>query len=101
MGFNYKFTSKADQDLDEIYEYYEDKQKGLGKRFIENVFSKVEATSTKPEKYSADEKGIRHTGVKGFKHHIIYYVFAAPIMLVIAVWHSARRPFNKKERLED
>ncbi|MBP6740719.1 MAG: type II toxin-antitoxin system RelE/ParE family toxin [Leptospiraceae bacterium] len=47
MGFNYKFTSKADKDLDDIYEYYEDKQKGLGKRFIQNVFSKIETRRLK------------------------------------------------------
>jgi len=47
LGFNYKFTSKADKDLDDIYEYYEDKQKGLGKRFIQNVFSKIETRRPK------------------------------------------------------
>lgn len=101
MGFNYNFTSKADKDLDEIYEYYEDKQIGLGKRFIQNVFSKIETTLIKPEKNSADENGIRYTSVNGFKKHRIYYVFITPTMLVIAIWHSARQPFDKMERLDD
>lgn len=58
MGFNYRFTKKADQDLDEIYEYYEEKREGLGKVFIENTFSKIHSVCEKPDKYSEDSSGI-------------------------------------------
>ncbi|MBK8398994.1 MAG: type II toxin-antitoxin system RelE/ParE family toxin [Leptospiraceae bacterium] len=100
MGYNYKFTKKAEEDLEETYNYYEEAQEGLGSRFVINTFQKIETISAKPDSYSADSDGIRKTKVKGFKYYI-YYIVKSPIFLIVAIWHTARRPFQKEERLKE
>lgn len=100
MASNYKFTEEADSDLEEIHDYYEDIQEDLGKRFVKNVFEKVERIAKKPDSYSADEDSIRKAKISDFKYYI-YYIIKSPIVLIIAVWHIARMPFDRKKRLQN
>ena len=99
MKYKLEFTEKAKSDLRDIIEYYENNQPGLGKEFYEEVKEKNKDIKNKPDKYSEDSDGIRSTKVKRFPYYI-YYILKAPLILIIAIWHTARLPFSKKERKE-
>lgn len=98
MSLNYRITKKADKDLEDIFQYYEEKQQGLGKRFVQNAFQKIDRIVKKPGSYSEDKDNIRKAKVKDFKYYI-YYTIKSPVVLIIAVWHVARRPFDRQKRL--
>jgi plasmid stabilization system protein ParE len=42
MSYTYRFHPLAKKDYDETYAWYEDKQNGLGERFLKAVRSKIE-----------------------------------------------------------
>jgi hypothetical protein len=42
MNYTCRFHPLTKQDYDEAYEWYEDRQKGLGERFLEAVRNKIE-----------------------------------------------------------
>jgi hypothetical protein len=42
MSYTYRLHPLTKQDYDEAYEWYEDKQKGLGERFLKAVRKKIE-----------------------------------------------------------
>ena len=100
MGNRIEFTKKAREDLKESVLYYEEKEVGVGKQFLEEIKNKNESIKEKPDKNPADSDGVRKTKLKKFPFYI-HYVFKAPLILIIAIWHTARRPFSKKERLKE
>lgn len=99
MKYKVEFTEKAKSDLREIIDYYEKKEPGVGKEFYQEVKEKNKNIKIKPIKYSEDSDGIRKTKVKGFPYYI-YYILKTPLVLIIAIWHTARLPFSRKERIE-
>ena len=53
MSYTYRLHPLTKQDYDEAYEWYEDKQKGLGERFLKAVRKKIEEIVLQPEVYSS------------------------------------------------
>ena len=49
MSYTYRLHPLTKQDYDEAYEWYEDKQKGLGERFLKAVRKKIEEIVLHPE----------------------------------------------------
>lgn len=99
MKYKLEFTEKAKSDLKEIIGYYEKSQNGLGREFYQEVKEKNQDIKNKPDKYSEDSDGIRSTKMKKFPYYI-YYILKTPLILIIAIWHTARLPFSKSERKE-
>jgi len=50
-----------------------------------------------PERWPADEDGLRHCRVLGFPHRLIYWT-EGDYSLVVAIAHNKRRPGYWKER---
>lgn len=100
MAGKYRFTEQAKQDLKETVLYYEGKQTGLGEKIYHRVSEKNDSVCEKLEKYSEDSSGIRRTEVRGFSHYL-YYLIKAPWIVIIAVWHTARKPFSIQNRIEE
>ncbi|MBI3235037.1 MAG: type II toxin-antitoxin system RelE/ParE family toxin [Bacteroidetes bacterium] len=53
MSYTYRLHPLIRQDYDEAYAWYEDKQKGLGERFIKAVRQKIEEIAVHPEVYGS------------------------------------------------
>jgi plasmid stabilization system protein ParE len=53
MSYTYQLHPLTKQDYDEAYEWYEDKQKGLGERFLRAVRKKTEEIAFHPEAYGS------------------------------------------------
>ena len=61
------------QDYDEAYTWYEDKQKGLGERFVKAVRKKIEEIILYPEVYGGrSSKKFREAQVEFFPYLIVY-----------------------------
>lgn len=67
MSYTYRLHPLTRQDYDEAYAWYEDKQKGLGERFIKAVRQKIEEIALHPEVYgSRNYKTFREAKVDFF-----------------------------------
>jgi hypothetical protein len=69
MSYTYRFHPLAKQDYDEACAWYEDKQKGLGERFLKAVGLKIEEIVLHPEVYgSKGNKKFREAAVIFFPY---------------------------------
>lgn len=75
MSYTFVLHPLTCQDYDEAYGWYEEKQKGLGERFIKSVRQKIEQIAVHPETYSSkSNKKFRETRVNFFPYLIVYKI---------------------------
>ncbi|PZR24971.1 MAG: hypothetical protein DI535_20195 [Citrobacter freundii] len=73
MSFSYDLHPLIRQDYDEGYRWYEEKQKGLGDRFLRSVRKKIGEILERPEAYgSRANKIYREARVDDFPYAVIY-----------------------------
>jgi toxin ParE1/3/4 len=70
---------------------YEERQPGLGNRFIENVEGAIESICQAPERWAVLEQGVRRRLTRVFPYAILYTVEEGYV-LIVAVMHCHRRP---------
>ncbi len=76
MAYKVIIKEEAQNDTLEAYLYYEEKQQGLGERFLTELYTRYTQIAQNPQHYSyisADkEKSFRDVQVKGFPYVVIY-----------------------------
>jgi len=101
MSYTYRLHPLIKQDYDDAYGWYEDKQKGLGERFIKAVRKKIEEIVLHPEIYgSKGNKRFREAMVDFFPFLIIYKVNKRKQEIYISSIHHAKKHPRKKYRKE-
>lgn len=97
MAYTYRLHPKADEDYAAAYTWYEDRQEGLGEKFIIAVREKIEAIALQPEIYgSKEKKEYREALVKGFPYIIVYKIYKGKKEIFISsVHHAKKHPKNK------
>ena len=83
----------AKQDIEKVAEWYEEKQRGLGKRFMQEVRSKVSYIRSKPKATAIryDETRCAVLDVFPFMIHFIVDD-ALKLVVVSAVFHTSLSP---------
>ena len=96
MTYGLILKEGARLDMLDAYHYYEQKQSGLGERFLLELQERFRAISEHPEYYSyIDRKGIlRDVAVGNFPYVIIYAIMDQDVR-VYAVHPTHKRPQNK------
>lgn len=92
-----RFLEDAQDELLEQIEYYEERQEGLGERFLQAVEVAAILASERPRLGSPWKLRTRRIFVKGFQFSIVYRVEQAEIV-VFAVAHFKRRPAYWRRR---
>lgn len=74
MSFKIRITLGASSDEEDAYNYYEDKRKGLGEEFLEELTKKYKSISAHPELYSFidNRRLLRDVKIDRFPYVIIY-----------------------------
>jgi plasmid stabilization system protein ParE len=86
---------KARLELLEARLWYEEQQQGLGKRFKEEVFRKIDLIQNNPLHYPL-KKGLREAQTEVFPYLIVYKVVKSRNMIVIvSIFHTSRHPKKK------
>lgn len=68
MDFTYSLHALIAEDYNEAYEWYENKQEGLGERFLKAVRLKIEQIIIQPEAYgSKGNANFREASVDFFR----------------------------------
>lgn len=95
-GFTSVLSSRAQKEISESWEWYEERQQGLGDRFVKEVTNRIREIERNPERYPNRFRTYRETTVKTFPYIIIYRVNKRQKSVrVISVFHTARKPGKK------
>jgi plasmid stabilization system protein ParE len=96
MIYNIELLLRARLELLEAWEWYEDKQIGLGDRFKEQVYRCIRLIEKYPERYPERKKNYMEASVKIFPYLIIYRIHKRKkIIVVVSVFHTRRNPRKK------
>jgi len=90
-------SDDADNDIATSREYYEEKQKGLGKRFFNAVLNALGLIQKNPYTYQEIDNDLRRYVMKKFPFVILYFV-GEVVIQIIAVFHTSRNPNEIQKR---
>jgi len=91
MSFSIVFTKGADKDISESMQWYELQKKGLGKRFFDKLYEKVEKIEKNPHLYAIRYNNIRCASIDKFPF-LIHYSLDNTNIVVLAILHTSRNP---------
>ena len=92
------YLSLAETELTEAAQFYDEREPGLGKMFLEAVENAAERIRNDPERWPFFEKPVRSYRVLPFPYRLLYRVFPDRVQIV-SVFHLSRRPGSWKSRL--
>ncbi|MBI4746328.1 MAG: type II toxin-antitoxin system RelE/ParE family toxin [Deltaproteobacteria bacterium] len=90
---------EAEDDLKEVFVWYENNRTGLGHDFLLQVDAGINFIRRNPEIHPVEYRGARKHLIKRFPYKIIYFIEGRKIV-VIAVLHGKRSPNLLKKRLD-
>lgn len=87
--------AKAQHEILEAWEWYEDKQQGLGDRFKQDVADKIKSILENPLKYPQKGKYLQ-ANTDNFPFLIIFdFDKSENLVFIISVFHTSRHPRKK------
>ncbi len=99
MSYIIRLHPATQIEYNEAYEWYEDKSKGLGERFIKAVRHKIAEIALNPEVYgSKGNKKFREAMVEFFPFIIVYKIYNRKKEIYISSVHHAKKNPRKKYR---
>ena len=91
-------TPQAQNDLDNAYTWYEDRDQGLGKEFIRCIDAQLTSINRNPLQYPIVFKGSVRRALTNRFPFSIYYLDEAEVTTVVAILHQSRDPESWKAR---
>ena len=82
---------EAEQDLDEVYHYFESQQQGLGFEFLAEITETIEVLEDNPMLFQRVYREMRRAIVKRFGYNLIYKVIENKVF-ILAIMHGTRDP---------
>ncbi|MBK8368830.1 MAG: type II toxin-antitoxin system RelE/ParE family toxin [Bacteroidetes bacterium] len=95
----YIFTENAMADMIKQAMYYEDKEKGLGLKFMNEITLAAEEVSKMPKAFVSSYKNTRERKAKHFPYKLIY-TLEEGIIYIHAVYACKANPKNKYNRMK-
>jgi ParE-like toxin of type II ParDE toxin-antitoxin system len=93
------YLSIAEIELVEAAQFYDERQSGVGKLFLDAVRDAGERIRQNPEWWPVLEAPVRGCRVAPFPYRLLYREFPDRIQIV-AVVHFSQRPGSWKDRLK-
>jgi plasmid stabilization system protein ParE len=95
MSYDFRILVRAQREIREAVDWYEEKQLGLGKKFQEKVIGKIRTVSNAPLHYPLKGR-IREAIVNDYPFLLLYRIDESNRRIVImSVFHMSKHP-NKK-----
>jgi len=94
MRYNIILQPGAEEDINDAYNWYEDKQPGLGDLLLKDLVIVYKTLQQNPELYSKLTKRYRQAHLIRFPY-VVVYAIEEPQVHIYAVFHTSRNPKNK------
>lgn len=96
MSYTSVFSKKAQKEMDASWEWYEERKRGLGDLFIEEVIKVVQIIESDLAQFPLKFKSYHETLIDTFPMLIIYKVNRRKKLVKIhSVFHTSRNPAGK------
>jgi plasmid stabilization system protein ParE len=95
-GYSTIISSRAQKEIALSWEWYEERQQGLGDHFINEVVNRIGQIERYPERYPTRYRTYKETLVQGFPFFIIYRVNKRKKTIrIVSVFHTSINPRKK------
>jgi hypothetical protein len=94
----FSFHPEAEREFNLAIDFYEDKEKGLGRDFALEIYSTVERILAYPDAWPIIEEDIRRSLVRRYPFGVIYSCLENEIIF-LAIMHLHREPDYWKKRI--
>ena len=91
MSFEVHVEYEAEEDITQAYYWYEEKQSGLGDKFLQCLRDTFQHIGDTPEIHAVIHKNIRQTLVRRFPF-VVCYTYHDECVFIVAVFHGHRDP---------
>ena len=91
-------TAIAQSDIRSAKRYYESQRPGLGKKFLDRVWERIERILAHPRAARIVEADFRKAKISKFQFYLYYYIDGDAIV-IFTVLHERRHPDFWKKRL--
>jgi plasmid stabilization system protein ParE len=81
----------ARTEIQEAYEWYEERRQGLGEEFLDAVREVLEAVESAPLRFPVIRKDVRRALLRRFPYSILYLV-EPEVTVVLGCFHGRRDP---------
>jgi plasmid stabilization system protein ParE len=96
LPYSVIFSSRAQKEIASAWDWYEERQQGLGDRFIQEVIRKAWLIEQNPERYPTRYKSYKETILSVFPFLIIYRTNKRKKSVrIISVFHTSLHPKKK------
>lgn len=92
-------TEKAEKDLDDAYQWYEEQEPGLGKEFIRSVDTKIANITRHPLNHPVVQNEIVRRALVNRFPFSIYFENEEELITIFAILHQRRSPDYWKSRI--
>lgn len=95
-AFSTIVSNRAQKELAESWIWYEDRLKGLGDRFVGEVFKCLRKIEDTPDRFPTKFKSYKEAQVDTFPFLVIYRINKkANSIRVVSIFHTAQNPRKK------
>lgn len=100
MASNPVYTSllstRAQKEITDAWQWYEDRQQGLGDRFVSEVIGIVHKIEQTPERYPIRYKSYKEAPLPVFPYLLIYRINKRKrAVRIVSVFHTSLNPRKK------
>lgn len=96
MKYGLEYLKKARTELFEAWEWYEDRQKGLGDKFKLQVDNCIKSILQNPERYPERKRYYREAIVRIFPYLIVYRINKRKkTIAIVSIFHTSRSTRKK------
>ncbi len=99
--FSFEILTLASEDIEEIYQYYEEQLFGLGDEFLAALDHRFSDISKFPHQCEEKYRGIRKAFTERFPYVIYYKIHPNNLIVVHAVLHMSRHSVTWKSRVSE
>ncbi len=94
IHFSLVLKSVAEEQIDEVYNWYEDQREHLGEDFLEELQDYFDIIKKSPAIFSKNESNYNQAFLKRFPYVIVYDINEKEVV-VYSVFHTNRNPDNR------
>ncbi|MCU7937581.1 MAG: type II toxin-antitoxin system RelE/ParE family toxin [Candidatus Thiodiazotropha sp. (ex Dulcina madagascariensis)] len=91
MSYTLTIRKEAEFDIDEQFDYYEEKREGLGHDFLLCIEEALDKLQRSPLVYRKIHKELRRIPIRRFPYRVFYFVKNNNV-IVTAVFHARKDP---------
>ncbi|MDB5210752.1 MAG: plasmid stabilization system [Sediminibacterium sp.] len=89
-------SSRAQKEITAAWAWYEDRQQGLGDRFVKELTGRIHKIEQTPNRYPTRYKSYKEAPVPVFPYLVIYRLSGTKnIVWIVSVFHTSLNPKKK------